>query len=189
LRRLRTERRLSLGQLARTSGVSRAMLGQIELGQSTPTVNTVSKIASALAVSFQVLLAEADGDGLAPAAATGVKGPGATAGRALSSADELRARTETKGTSDPRALVFYDVHLPPHASISAELGPTNGGENALVVEGQVAIVLPHERYDLVVGDVLYFESDGPYEYRNEGALPAHLYVAMSHARALCWPMG
>ena len=38
LRRLRTRRGLSLERLAQSSGVSRAMLGQIELGQSAPTI-------------------------------------------------------------------------------------------------------------------------------------------------------
>ena len=38
LRRLRTRQGLSLERLARLSGVSRAMLGQIELGRSAPTI-------------------------------------------------------------------------------------------------------------------------------------------------------
>src|SRR5688572_32104821 len=47
LRRLRVRRGLSLERLAKASGVSRAMLGQIELGQSTPTINVVWKISRA----------------------------------------------------------------------------------------------------------------------------------------------
>lgn len=58
LRRLRLKRGLSLERLAKASGVSRAMLGQIELGQSTPTINVVWKIARALAVPFSTLLTE-----------------------------------------------------------------------------------------------------------------------------------
>ena len=38
LRRFRSERGLSLEGLSKVSGVSRAMLGQIELGHSTPTM-------------------------------------------------------------------------------------------------------------------------------------------------------
>src|SRR5262249_19422585 len=56
LRRLRMKRGLSLERLARASGVSRAMLGQIELGQSTPTINVLWKIARALAVPFSALI-------------------------------------------------------------------------------------------------------------------------------------
>src|SRR5881409_3494887 len=57
LRRLRTDRGLSLEKLAQASGVSRAMLGQIELGQSAPTINVLWKIAQALDVSFSALIA------------------------------------------------------------------------------------------------------------------------------------
>jgi len=61
LRRLRVKRGLSLERMAKASGVSRAMLGQIELGQSTPTINVVWKIARALDVSFSTLITERSG--------------------------------------------------------------------------------------------------------------------------------
>jgi DNA-binding XRE family transcriptional regulator len=54
LRRLRRRRGLSLERLAKASGVSRAMLGQIELERSTPTINVVWKIATALDVPLFV---------------------------------------------------------------------------------------------------------------------------------------
>src|SRR5579859_36985 len=56
LRRLRNARSLSLEKLAQASGVSRAMLGQIELGQSAPTINVLWKIAQALEVTFSALI-------------------------------------------------------------------------------------------------------------------------------------
>src|SRR5262245_47190505 len=56
LRRLRVQRGLSLEKLAQSSGVSRAMLGQIELGRSAPTINVLWKIARALDVTFSALI-------------------------------------------------------------------------------------------------------------------------------------
>ncbi|MEY4512586.1 MAG: hypothetical protein RLZZ450_4708 [Pseudomonadota bacterium] len=56
LRRLRTRKGYSLERLARASTVSRAMLSQIELAQSAPTINVLWKIASALSVPFSALL-------------------------------------------------------------------------------------------------------------------------------------
>ena len=64
LKRLRAERGLSLEKLSRVSGVSRAMLGQIELGQSAPTINVAWKIATALGVPFSALLNERAEGGL-----------------------------------------------------------------------------------------------------------------------------
>ena len=56
LKRLRTERNLSLGQLASLSGVSKVMLSQIEKGDTNPTINTIWKIAKGLKVSYTALL-------------------------------------------------------------------------------------------------------------------------------------
>ena len=58
LRRLRGRRGLSLERLAEASGVSRAMLGQIELHQSTPTINILWKITRALNVPFSALISQ-----------------------------------------------------------------------------------------------------------------------------------
>ncbi|WP_242495341.1 helix-turn-helix domain-containing protein [Salinicola tamaricis] len=55
--------RLSLDAAARETGVSKAMLGQIERGESTPTVATLWKIASGLRVPMSYFLAP----GLTPA--------------------------------------------------------------------------------------------------------------------------
>src|ERR1700689_997286 len=57
LRRLRIRQGHSLERLAKHSGVSRAMLGQIETGKSTPTIGLLWKVATALDVPFANLLA------------------------------------------------------------------------------------------------------------------------------------
>lgn len=41
LKELGTERNLTLGQLSKISGVSKAMLSDIEKGDSNPTINTI----------------------------------------------------------------------------------------------------------------------------------------------------
>jgi rhodanese-related sulfurtransferase/transcriptional regulator with XRE-family HTH domain len=53
----RTARGWSLDDLAREAGVSRTVLGQVELGRSTPSIGVVWKIAQALGVPFATLLA------------------------------------------------------------------------------------------------------------------------------------
>ena len=56
LRRLRIERNLSLGALSSLCGVSKVMLSQIEKGDTSPTINTVWKIANGLKVPYTALL-------------------------------------------------------------------------------------------------------------------------------------
>lgn len=56
--KLRKSRNLTLDQVSELTGVSKAMLGQIEKEKSTPTVTTLWKIANGLQVSFSVFLKE-----------------------------------------------------------------------------------------------------------------------------------
>jgi transcriptional regulator with XRE-family HTH domain len=58
LRRLRIARRLSLSELARATGMSKATLSSVESGRSNPTVETLAALAGALRVSLGELLEE-----------------------------------------------------------------------------------------------------------------------------------
>ncbi len=50
------ERGLTLGQLAKLSGISKAILSDIEKGGSNPTINTIWKIANGLNIPFTRLM-------------------------------------------------------------------------------------------------------------------------------------
>ena len=56
LRALRTGRAWSLDRAAQETGVSKAMLGQIERGESSPTIATLWKIASGFNTSLSSLI-------------------------------------------------------------------------------------------------------------------------------------
>ena len=55
-KRLREEKRLTLDEAARLTGVSRSMLAQIEKGDVNPTISMVWKIANGYRVSFTSLV-------------------------------------------------------------------------------------------------------------------------------------
>ena len=55
-RRLREEKRLTLDEAARLTGVSRSMLAQIEKGDVNPTISMVWKIDNGYKVSFTSLV-------------------------------------------------------------------------------------------------------------------------------------
>ena len=59
LKKQRSERGLSLDKLSAKCGVSKAMLGQIERQESSPTIATLWKIATALNCSFSSFIASA----------------------------------------------------------------------------------------------------------------------------------
>lgn len=60
LRQQRKARGLSLDKTAALTGVSKAMLGQIERGESSPTIATLWKIASGINTSFSAFFAHDD---------------------------------------------------------------------------------------------------------------------------------
>ncbi|PLR84620.1 DNA-binding protein [Bacillus canaveralius] len=62
LKAVRNNRGISLDQTASLTGVSKAMLGQIERGESNPTVTTLWKIATGLQVSFSSLINDEPAD-------------------------------------------------------------------------------------------------------------------------------
>lgn len=62
LKSIRSDLGWSLDQTATRTGVSKAMLGQIERGESTPTVATLWKIATGLGVPMTALLEADRGD-------------------------------------------------------------------------------------------------------------------------------
>ena len=58
LKNIRQNRELSLDEAAEMTGVSKPMLGQIERGQSSPTITTLWKIATGLKVPLSSFLQE-----------------------------------------------------------------------------------------------------------------------------------
>ncbi|WP_343033456.1 XRE family transcriptional regulator [Alteromonas profundi] len=62
LKTLRKQKTLSLDKVAQLTGVSKAMLGQIERQESSPTIATLWKIATGLEVSFSSFLQNSQED-------------------------------------------------------------------------------------------------------------------------------
>ena len=52
IRRLRKEKKLTMEELAKLSGVSKSMLAQIERGDGNPTISTLWKISNGMKVPF-----------------------------------------------------------------------------------------------------------------------------------------
>jgi transcriptional regulator with XRE-family HTH domain len=176
LRQLRTRRRLSLEKLARASGVSRAMLGQIELGHSAPTINLMWKIATALGVPFSALMAS--------------RAPGAI--RVLP-ADEAKWLSSQGGVYGSRALFpfdvprrfeFYELRLAPLGVEHADAHPPGTTENLVVTVGEVEVAVGTHRQLLSTGDAVFFAADTPHAYRNPANVEAVMYLVMTYAEVV-----
>lgn len=176
LRRLRMQRGLSLERLAKASGVSRAMLGQVELGQSAPTINVLWKIARALEVPFSALISNR-----------------AAGGTVVMSADRAKKLTSHDGRFQSRALFpfdaprkveFYELKLASLASENADAHPPGTLENLVVSHGTVEITVGTQRHLLATGDAILFEADLPHVYLNPGSIEAVMYLVMTYAEAV-----
>ena len=115
LRRVRRSRGLSLARLSEASSVSRAMLSQVELGKSTPTINVLWRIARALGISFSALLSDSR------EARSVVLRAGSS--KVLTSHDGGLISRALFPTDGPRKVEFYELRLAPRASERAEAHP------------------------------------------------------------------
>jgi transcriptional regulator with XRE-family HTH domain len=173
LRRLRMKRGLSLERLARASSVSRAMLGQIELGQSTPTINVLWKIARALAVPFSALITHR--------AAGRTMVMAASRAKVLTSHDGTFSSRALFPFDEPRTVEFYELRLSPLAVEQADAHPPGTTENLVVTTGTLEMTIGAERHLLATGDSILFEADVPHQYRNPGNTEVLMYLVMTYA--------
>jgi transcriptional regulator with XRE-family HTH domain len=176
LRRLRVKRALSLERLAHASGVSRAMLGQIELRQSTPTINILWKIARALNVPFSALISQ-------PSAGRAKVLPVARM-KILASRDGKFSSRALFPFDESRKVEFYELRLAPHAAELAEPHPPGTVENLVVTTGSLEVRVGEERHRLAKGDAIQFEADVPHEYHNPGGRETVMYLVMTYAEQL-----
>ncbi|MBA3540951.1 MAG: helix-turn-helix domain-containing protein [Deltaproteobacteria bacterium] len=176
LRRLRTRRGLSLERLAQNSGVSRAMLGQIELGQSAPTINVLWKIARALEVTFSALIsARAQPGALVLRAAES---------KVLTSKDRSFTSRALFPFDEPRRVEFYELRLAGGTVEDADAHPPGTSENLVVTAGAIEIDVAGDTHRLETGDSILFEADTPHAYRNVGKVEAVMYLVMTYGEEI-----
>lgn len=176
LKRLRTRRGHSLEALAKRSGVSRAMISQIELGKSAPTISLLWKLSSALEVPFAALTS-----------VSGVHGTvvmrGADA-KVLNSADGKFMSRALFPFDSPRKVEFYELRLRPGGNEKAEPHAPGTIENLIVAKGAVEITVAGNVYRLAEGDAILFEADTVHSYRNAGAGEARMYLVMTYVETV-----
>jgi transcriptional regulator with XRE-family HTH domain len=160
LARLRAERQLSLDALARASGVSRAMLAQIESARSVPSIKVLCKIASALKVSVAAFLRSHATNGIEYLPAGG-------ATRLVTSNGRFWARA-LYPQAVPSATEFHELRVAPlHTETGTQRAPGTT-VNLVVSEGTLEIDVHGRKQLLATGDAIVFDADQPHTLRNPG---------------------
>ncbi len=150
VRRLRTERQLSLGALADQAGLAKQTLANLEGGRGNPTVETLLAVARALGVGATWLLAEWGSPVVVQRAGN--------AAWSDSGGGRRRELDEIYGTGE---VVTSLVELGAPAAAAAALSPGTL-LHAYVVSGEVLAGPLDDRHRLGAGDFIRFPADVPH---------------------------
>jgi transcriptional regulator with XRE-family HTH domain len=173
IRALRDAMSLSLRDLADRSGVSAQMLSQVERGETSPTLAVAAKIAAGLELTLSQLLRLDEGRHVA-----------------ISRAAERRQsrrgghRIEELTPPMPRQRADVSVHvLDPGATTGGAADPPmhepGSRETAVVLAGELALVLEGTRHELAEGDSVTFDADLPHHFENEGTEPTRFIAVIA----------
>ncbi len=172
LKSFRNRAGLSLERLSKLAGVSRAMLSQIELGRSVPTITVLSRIAVAFEVPVSVFLASESGvrvHVIRHREAQELRSPdGKWVSRALFPFVGER-RTE-----------FYELRLEPDCIQASPAHATGTTENLVLAQGAMIVEVAGAKSELTAGDSIYFVADVPHSYWNCGNTAALAYLVMTY---------
>ncbi len=172
LRKERRRQQLSLDALAAASGVSKAMLSQIESGKVNPTIATMWKISHALQVEFETLI---KGESKRTRKFEVTRGESIAAIRTDDDAVQFRVFSSRGMAED---LELYLVTLAP-GGVHRSQAHTAGTEEFLtILSGTVEIAAGDSRAVLTAGDFLHYQSDLEHSVVNAGRESAELYMVV-----------
>lgn len=157
---LRSQRGLSLSELARMAGLSKATLSALEQAAGNPTVDTVWALSQALEVPVGMLMRTAH----EPSATRVVR---AGEGEVLAGS-VLNVRLLAQPSLPVRIELLDATIIGGEARLS---DPHAAGtvEHILVRTGQVTVGPADDPVELLAGDYASFQADRPHVYRTESA--------------------
>lgn len=166
LKSIRQKRNMTLEDVAGLTGVSKPMLGQIERGQSSPTVTTLWKIATGLKVPFSVFLQEQGVD------------------YSVASVEAEQAVCEEGGAMrlyplfvfDPaRAFEVFYIEFDPGCVHGSQRHDDGVEEYIFVVHGTLHMTLGGEGITLGEKQAIRFRADIPHSYGNHSGEVCCIY--------------
>ena len=166
LKALRTSREWSLALAAKQTGVSKAMLGQIERGESSPTVATLWKIATGFNVPFSLFISAST-----PQTSSAVQ----CSSKAVNWQQQNATMQVTPLFSFDPELGFDMLAIELAAGAVSHSAAHDLGvvEHVVVISGTLSLAVNDEWYRLPAGQGLRFRADCPHSYRNDTNTPVH----------------
>jgi transcriptional regulator with XRE-family HTH domain len=159
VREARTQRRMTLNDLAGETGVSVSMLSMLERGVASPSIGTLVSVASALGLHMSELFGSHELESASPV-------------RRLQdqvqyeSADGARRRVIH--TNLARGLEMSVNEYEPGTSSSSHEVHHNGSEFGVVLSGTLIVTVGGVEHTLRAGDGITYPSSTPHRIANEG---------------------
>jgi XRE family transcriptional regulator, regulator of sulfur utilization len=168
LQKIRNDKGLSLDATSKLTGVSKAMLGQIERGESSPTVSTLWRIATGLDVSLTTFIEPAP-----------TSYPQATV---IRTADDIRQHPANGGLHIAPLFPFEEALGFEYLELTFEAGYERKSkahapgiiEFITVIEGQLDVLSDKKWHPLKSGQTIRFAGDKPHGYRNLNGIDARV---------------
>jgi transcriptional regulator with XRE-family HTH domain len=166
---LRTDRGLTLRELADRSDVSVSMLSSVERGEKAPTVVVLDRIAAGLDVTLPSLVAEDDTDRVIVRRAAD-----------QDRAEEPGGWQRTILTPVVPGVNFEWIRstLPPGCDAGTFPAFAPGSHEFIAVQtGTLTLTIDGRELSLSAGDSVYFAADAPHGYANRGQTRCIYHVA------------
>lgn len=171
---LRKKSRLTLDQLASTSGVSRSMLSQIERGQANPTLAVTFRIAQAFGISIGELVDQ-------PWASSTIEVVyGDDPNNLFRSDTECKIRTLSPLHMENN-IEFYELKIAPKASLSSAPHYEGTKEMITITSGSARILSGETTCTLSAGDSAHYRADLEHSIENNGEMDLIGYLVVTCA--------
>lgn len=155
IRKLRRRQELTLQELGAASGVSVGYLSQVERGNATPTLGTLSQIAAALQVGVDHFIT-------APRAADNLTRQGKRETFSISGSSIIyeQLAAEMPGYE----ITSFILNVPP--GYSSEQISHEGEEFIYILDGAIEQIVDHKTYVMQQGDSLHYLGTCPHSWSN-----------------------
>lgn len=157
LKTARKNRNMTLDDAAEVTGVSKAMLGQIERGQSVPSVNTLWKISTGMKVPFSAFLKAQEMNYTIVDLLE----------RDAVSEENGKMRAYTIFAFDPiHSYEIFYIEFDSGCQHNSESHNKGVEEYVFVIQGKLDLILNGEKITLKEKQAIRFEADIPHSYIN-----------------------
>lgn len=169
IKRLREEKKLSMDELSRLSGVSKSMLAQIERGEGNPTISTLWKLSNGMQVPFDALTVRP-------------KIP-----YELVKISDIQPLLEDGGRfrnypifpdDEDRRFAAYYLELEQESYMESEPHLKGTTEFVTVFFGNLEIMAEGKVFTLTKGESIRFRGDQTHSYRNVGEETVVLHMIL-----------